>query len=44
MLNLLNSVADLLLVFFYPLVGGNGQAGFLGQGEITWEDEFRLHA
>jgi len=42
-MNLLNAVSDLLMVFFYPAVG-NSQAGFLGQGEITWEDEFRIRA
>jgi hypothetical protein len=40
MMNLLSSVTDVVLVFFYPLAG----SGFLGQGEITWEDQFRFQA
>ena len=43
MMHLLSSVSELLSVLFYPVMGSNSsQAGFLGQGEITHEDEFRF--
>jgi hypothetical protein len=41
MLNLLKSATSLLSDIF---LAASGRSGFLGQGEITWEDQFRFQA
>ena len=41
MMSILSSATDAVMALFFGTLTGSG---FLGQGEITWEDQFRFQA